>query len=331
MDGLRWLHAQWDRTAGWALIGGGALLVATAASQARQGLYVPDQFSLLMSGGLGGLACAALGSALMLSASLHDEWRAFHDIEAAVRGGSERVAGEGRRGPLLALWIRAQWDRVLGWALVAAAFVWLLIGYRQLADSLHPPAQIAYLISAGLAALACLFVGLAVLFFADLRDEEHKLRRVDLALGGSTDQEVEDRFLNRPWLFVVLLAATVVVVGLGWARAAHALEVDRAMEGLDVAVAGLGGSLVVLSAMVVSLRRRFVRRAGHVLARIGEAGEPEGTPQVAMNGEGFWTVQGLRRYHRASCPALTWARGERQPVAGSASGLDPCHLCDAGE
>src|SRR2546428_170612 len=89
----------------------GAWVPPGAAAHARPALYVPDQFSFLMSGGLGGLACAALGSALMLSAALHDEWRAFDDIETAARDGSEALAGEGRR-EALALWVRAQWDRV---------------------------------------------------------------------------------------------------------------------------------------------------------------------------------------------------------------------------
>ena len=328
MDGVRWLQAQWDRTAGWGLVVGGAVLVAAAAVQARRGLYVPDQFSFLMSGGVGGLASAALGSALLLSASLHDEWRAFDSIEAALGQRDARFAGR-ENGETLVRWIRAEWDRVLGAVAVAAAFIWLLIGYRGLADSLYPPAQVAYLISTGLASLGCLFVGLTVLLVADLRDEDHKVRRIRRALG-SPDERI-DALLRHPGIVVVLLGTTMVVLGLGWVRAANALDVDRAMEGLDIAVVGLGGMFLVLVGSTVSVRRRLVRRASQMLAALPGVAVRSEPIRPTTNVEGFWTVKGLQRYHRASCPTLTWARGERQPVAGTAQGLEPCLLCEAGE
>jgi hypothetical protein len=330
MDGLRWLQAQWDRTAGWALIGGGAVMVGTAASHARQGLYVPDQFSFLMSGGLGGLASAALGAALLLSAGLHDEWRAFDAIELAARNVDDPDAEDGRRGTL-GRWTRAEWDRILGAALVAAAFLWLLVGYRQLADSLYPPAQVAYLISTGLSALACLLLGLAVWLFADLRDEEHKLSRVARSLRSPAGSEAPGRPVAHPAVVVLLLGATVAVLGVGWARAADAVNVDRALQGLNIAVAGLGGMFLVVVAATVAVRRRFVDRASQVLAHLREPEIVVEAARPAMNGQGYWTVAGLRRFHRSSCPALVSARGERRPVSGPEPGLEPCLLCDAGE
>jgi hypothetical protein len=330
MDGLRWLQAQWDRTAGWALIGGGAMMVGTAAAHARQGLYVPDQFSFLMSGGLGGLACAALGAALLLSASLHDEWRAFDAIESAARDVDDLDVEDGRRGTL-GRWARAEWDRILGAALVAAAFAWLLVGYRQLADSLYPPAQVAYLISTGLSALACLLLGLAVWLFADLRDEEHKLSQVARSLRSAAGSEAPARPVARPAVVVLLLGATVAVLGVGWARAADAVNVDRALQGLNIAVAGLGGTFLVVVGGTVAVRRRFVDRASQVLAHLREPEIVVEAARPAMYGQGYWTVAGLRRFHRSSCPALASARGERRPVSGSQPGLEPCLLCDAGE
>jgi hypothetical protein len=214
---------------------------------------------------------------------------------------------------------------------VVASFVWLLIGYRHLAGSLYPPAQIAYLISSGLGPLGCLLAGLAVVLRADLRDEQHKLCQIEWALTGDTQSEVEGRLVLRPGGTVALLVLAVVVEGLGWARAAHALEADRAMEGLDVAVAGLGAAFLVVGVATISVRRRFVDHAAQVLARLRETDASGHPMRAGTSVPGYWTVAGLRRYHRVLCPALTSARGELQPVSDRAPGLEPCLLCDAGE
>ena len=42
---------------------------------------------------------------------------------------------------------------------------------------------------------------------------------------------------------------------------------------------------------------------------------------------GFYTVHGLGRFHRPSCPALSSTGGERQPVPRSGTHLEPCLLC----
>jgi hypothetical protein len=181
------------------------------------------------------------------------------------------------------------------------------------------------------AALACLFVGLAVLLAADLRDEEYKLQQVARALRRPAG--AGDRAQRRPrvWILVVLLLAMGAVVGLGWARAADAVEVNRALEGLNVAVAGLAGMLAVIVAATVSVRRRFVGRASLVLSPLRESPGSIEPARATTNGHGYWTAAGLRRFHRATCPALASARGERRPVSAGNAGLEPCLLCDAGE
>ncbi|HVW31031.1 MAG TPA: hypothetical protein VHL53_00705 [Acidimicrobiia bacterium] len=85
MDGMTWARAQWDRLAGWSLIGVGMVLVLLGARGAVGSAFLADQLAYLISGGVVGLACLTLGVGLLLSAGLHDEWRQLERIEATLR------------------------------------------------------------------------------------------------------------------------------------------------------------------------------------------------------------------------------------------------------
>lgn len=115
-----WLRAEWDRVAGYGLVGLGALLVLLGYLGVRNTPFVAEQMAYLASGGIGGLFCLGFGVGLLLTADLHDEWRKLDRIEAELRGdavpepdlvalpakpadpGAESSSGEGRhrRGPV---------------------------------------------------------------------------------------------------------------------------------------------------------------------------------------------------------------------------------------
>jgi hypothetical protein len=83
---MTWLRAEWDRVAGFSLIGVGALLLVLGYHGVSRTPYVADQLAYIASGALGGLFCLGFGATLLISADLHDEWRKLDRLEAAVRG-----------------------------------------------------------------------------------------------------------------------------------------------------------------------------------------------------------------------------------------------------
>ena len=339
MDTLTWIRSQWDRLAAWSLISLAAVLVVGATLQARDALYAPQQFSFLMSGAIGALAVGALGSALLLSAAFHDEWRHLDRIEEALRTAnnpSSRAHDSLPAKGTPALWLRAEWDRLFGSALVGVAFILLLAGYRSVADSLYGADQVAYVISAGVGALVLVVVGAALLLFADWKDGAHKLSRIaSLRVGATSDDMSDPRAARVATLgLVVALILGVGVMALGWARAADALRAERAMDGLVIAGAGLGLIVVVLAAVAIRLRQTLRQRmkavfSGVVAADRRPADVTELVTEVDLSE--LWTADGLLRFHRASCPAFVGVREGRRPVRPTDRGLEPCLICEAGE
>jgi hypothetical protein len=86
VDAVKWARTTWDRLVGWSLVVGGAALVLTGAVRVAGARYLADQLSFLMSAGVGGLGAIVFGSALLVTAGLHDEWCKLDRLEAAVRG-----------------------------------------------------------------------------------------------------------------------------------------------------------------------------------------------------------------------------------------------------
>ena len=335
MDGLICLRAVWDRIAAGAFILGGALLVLDAGLHARDAVYVANSLSFLTSGGLGGLAALAIGCTLLVSAGFHDEWRKLDQIEAALvarRTGLRAVSREtpaGRRR-----WLRAEADRVAGWALVVAAVVWLAVGARLVSSALYTPDQVATVISGGLAAMTVLLVGLGVLLAADTNDEERKLARIDAALGATAATGAEaagPRRAGRVIGFLVLAAGAALIVA-GWWKAADALRVGQALDGLVLAAAGVALVAAVLTIGTSRRRRRLARQARAVLALVTAADMMPAVAAVHLNGSNGtrWTAAGLHHFHLEACPALAGIVPEdRTPVRVDCT-LEPCLLCEAG-
>jgi len=291
------------------------------------------------------VAAAALGCALLLSAGFHDEWRRLDRIQNALtrQRAARAMASNGARPTgaaarpsatraSLGLRVRAQWDRALGWLLVVAALVWMGAGYRSLADSLYPVEQVAFLISSGLVALLLLFSGAGALLLADWRDGRHKLDRIAVLRGEPAAWRTPG---GRPLALGALgsLAVGGAVLGVGYAKAANALQVDPALDGLVVAAAGLGVILVAMAVIALRLRTALGTRMRNLLAGILPADEPAPAATAVpaeVDLSDRWTADGLRRYHRPACPALNSAQHERRPVRPADNGLEACLICGVG-
>lgn len=77
--------------------------------------------------------------------------------------------------------IRAEWDRVVGWGLVAIGGVALLVGLVRIRDAFYVADHLSLLMSGGIGGLFCLGVGATLLITADIRDD---WRRLDAVLSG---------------------------------------------------------------------------------------------------------------------------------------------------
>lgn len=93
----------------------------------------------------------------------------------------------------LMTWLRSEPDRVLAWLAIALGAVALLFGYRGVSNSLFVGKELAYIISGGLGGLFLLGLGIGLLLSADLRDEWHKLDRIEEAIKQAASETVEAR------------------------------------------------------------------------------------------------------------------------------------------
>ena len=90
-------------------------------------------------------------------------------------------------------WLRGEWDRFLGWGLVLAGGVLLVIGVVQVAASGYLADQLSFLMSAGFVGLGCLGFGTGLIISADLHDEWRKLDRLADILVASADDQSQAR------------------------------------------------------------------------------------------------------------------------------------------
>ena len=84
----------------------------------------------------------------------------------------------------LMTWLRAEWDRVLGFTLIGLGAILLVLGYIGVSDSPYVAEQLSYIASGGLGGLFLLGAGATLLILADLHDEWRKLDRVEAILSG---------------------------------------------------------------------------------------------------------------------------------------------------
>jgi hypothetical protein len=263
--------------------------------------------------------------------------------------------------PNLRLWLRAEWDRVLGTALIAVGAILLVVTYQGVANTKFVADQASYLASGGLGGLFLLAVGAMLRIQADLHDEWRKLDRIEAALRGEALPDADAVLaaartaapapaatlrgeplpagasaaglgldwkanrLRRPLgLVAVGLAVALVVASAGFQHSANTGAVDRAFGGLATGVAGVALAALVAGAYTLTLRRRVgVRKVALLAGWLAPAAAMEApVPGVVLVGAG------LTRFHVEGCPTL--ARTSTTRVARSDVGdRRPCAICGA--
>lgn len=81
-------------------------------------------------------------------------------------------------------WLRAEWDRVLGFGLIGIGGVFLVAGYFGVSDSAYVAQSLSYMMSGGIGGLFLLGAGATLLITADLHDEWRKVDAVEQAIRG---------------------------------------------------------------------------------------------------------------------------------------------------
>jgi hypothetical protein len=77
----RWIHAQYDRAAGLALVAAGFSVLVVAWIGASGSPYLTDQVSYILSGGSAALVLLGIGATLLLVADLRDQWTKLDQVE----------------------------------------------------------------------------------------------------------------------------------------------------------------------------------------------------------------------------------------------------------
>jgi hypothetical protein len=82
----------------------------------------------------------------------------------------------------LSRWLRANLDRAGAWLAIVVGAIALIVGWHGAAHTAYPAEQIPYLISGGIGGALLVAFGATLLISADLRDEWHKLDRIERKL-----------------------------------------------------------------------------------------------------------------------------------------------------
>lgn len=88
--------------------------------------------------------------------------------------------------------LRRNWDRVLGWGIIATGGVLLIVGWVGMSGTPYPADQLPYMMSGGIGGVFLLGLGATLLLSADLRDEWHKLDRIEGELTADPDAATEN-------------------------------------------------------------------------------------------------------------------------------------------
>jgi hypothetical protein len=285
----------------------------------------------------------------------------------------------------LMTWLRAEWDRVLGFTLIALGAVLLVLGYIGVSDSPYVAEQLSYIVSGGLGGLFLLGAGATLLILADLHDEWRKLDRVEAMLSGEIPFPIRTgtngsapsptpttpstpavppataragagpAFMvestmahpepapgaappgptaaavlrrERFTLGIGMLLAVAVLFG-SWARASGVDEPKPALAAVAVAIFGL--LLVALGAVGSTLTvKRHVQLRKARLFSPWLAPVERAAPDTPPPARSLVVAPGLTRYHRAGCPSVAGLAVRPLERRNIPSGLEPCHLCDAG-
>lgn len=232
--------------------------------------------------------------------------------------------------------LRAQGDRLLGFACLAGGGLLVLLSYWGLSDSTDPAQGMAYLSSGGIGGLFLVGLGATLVLSAALRDSWRKLRLL----------ERRAPFPSRSPLVAAppaagrgpARAATGIGMGVGlailvfgWNHIATQGTADEAYEGLAAAAAGLSLSCFVAGAFIVAMRRAVDRRMASLFAPLHPPAAPGRFVDLSLAPEDTVLVaDGLRRYHVAGCLAVAGLQAEPVKVSEVPAEFAPCLLCSEG-
>ncbi|HVW30976.1 MAG TPA: hypothetical protein VHL53_00430 [Acidimicrobiia bacterium] len=231
--------------------------------------------------------------------------------------------------------VRAQWDRVLGWALVAGGGGLVVTGALNVSRAPDQLDQLSYLASGPAIGLFLLGVGAVLLLTADLRDEWAKLDEVAALLrppGGGEPPDPDGGGrpvdLRADPVGVVAIVAAGAGIGGGAFGARQALE--RASAARWTGLSGASLALAVAAAAFIYLRSRQAV-SSRVAAALGAGSGPapgRSGPDPAPDGGDRYVVEGSALAHRAGCDLLGFAEAAPIPAARAAEmGLGSCPLC----
>ena len=261
-------------------------------------------------------------------------------------------------------WLRAQRDRLAGWACIALGAVMVISAWFSISGTSVVSAQLTYLASGGIGGLFFLGGGFGLLVRADLHDEWRKLDRLESALRGSalpdprTVQEpprssgpaagqirtdVGDKAGAGSMALAVPVASRqeAVLLGgvvgagalaaLGWFRVSGTTDMQSGFNGLTIGLFGLLLAAAVVVYHSRSMRYGIALRLGRLFSPVSTSSKEATRVGAELNGTGWYVVKGSGRYHVAGCQALDTSRTtEHISSAQHLSDLEPCRLCDAG-
>ena len=249
----------------------------------------------------------------------------------------------------LTRWLRAEWDRVAGYTSIGVGVVVLLVGISGVRDAKDVVDQLAYLTSGGIGAMFLLGVGATLLLSADLHDDWRKLHRVeqkldrveallregrDSAPEGSPAGEVTAPSAQAtaqtpvPLRRARLLALGPLLIGLALVvqgRMHIGGDPARLTAGISTAIAG--PFLAALCAVTLTVRQKALLEQ-RKMAVFGRWLSDPPTSVAANTETSVWVADGLRRYHRAGCPALSGRAGRQVERAAMPAGLAACGVCE---
>ena len=224
-------------------------------------------------------------------------------------------------------WAVSQWDRVIGWALVAGGAVLTVTGGLNVAAAEDQLDQLSYLATGPALGLFLLGLGAILIVTADLRDDWAKLDEVMRALQPretppSDGLAVEITLPETPASSMRVGLPVLAVAGIGIlaaaAGASRSFVREDAVRWTQLSVLCLG---LALAAVV------FCYRRGRAVLTRGIAAVPTAAVHSlsdAPAGQRL-VVDGSQRFHRAGCDLLRFS--EARPVPADAAGLSPCPLC----
>ena len=304
-----WLRAEWDRVAGFGLIGLGALFVLLGYLGVRNTPFVAEQMAYMASGGIGGLFCLGFGVGLLLSADFHDEWRKLDRLEAELRG--DAVPGpEPQSEPQPAVG-----DADSGSASGPPG------------NGRHRPEPVPQ--PAGTAGA-----------FAVPRPFDPVPRQAGAAGSGvALAYPLHPAGGTRRALAAVSLALLLplAVACAGWRQASETADIDVAGRGLGLTVAAVTIALVFIAVWGLWMRAGVLRRRAAVTRAIRRwnwnrlsSSRPAPARPSAVNATGggaVFVAPGHRRFHHSGCPVLEWLDAVAISRDAVDPGLEPCGLC----